>query len=137
MRTNSNLTVYNKHIDSETRGEIYQRTVIYDVAWENRKAANVLAAGEIAADQAVIYIPKARGDDYLAPRAWQALEDKTDNWTLQTGDFIVKGVVTDEITSEYTISDLKAEYDDVLRILSVDTMDIGSLSVQHWQVGAK
>jgi hypothetical protein len=153
MRTNGHFTVYNKYIDPSTRAEVYQRAVILDVAWENRKAANVLASGgQMSADAATIYISFARGKNYLAPKAWQALASKTGKWTLQEGDVIVKGNVSDEIhplvpavpgtpgtpaVPAFTVTSLKAKYDFVMVISSVDTMDSGSPSMRHWRVGAK
>ena len=68
--------------------------------------------------------------------AWQALTTKTGKWTLQDGDFMVKGLVTDEIGAGFTMTALKAKYDDVVMIKSVDTMDAGSSYMQHWQIGA-
>lgn len=136
MKTNSDMTIYNKYIASGD--EAYQRTVISDVEWENRKAANVLASGgNITADQATVYIPYARGAAYLAPKAWAALVSKTGYWTLKPGDVIVRGTATDEIAGAYTMTSLRAEYDDVLVITSVDLMDLGSQSLWHWQIGAK
>jgi len=137
MRTNADLTLYNRYIDPITRAAKYQRTVIVSVFWENRKAVNRSKAGDIASDQAAVYIPFARGMNYIRPRAWQALTTKTGRWTLQEGDVIVKGVVADEITTGFTVSDLEAKYDDVLTITSVDTMDYGSQHLRHWQLGAK
>lgn len=133
MRTNADMTVYNKITSTS---ESWQRTVIYDVAWEYRKAANVIKSGLIEADKAAIYIPWARGTNYLKPFAWQALASKTGKWTLQAGDIVVKGAVTDEITGGFTISSLIRKYDDVLKITSIDTMDMGSQAMWHWQVGA-
>jgi len=142
MRTNTALTLYNRVPGTET----YHRTVIGRVAWENRKASNVLASGgTIAADQAAIYLP-ARTPGYLSPKAWQALADKSTAWTLQTGDVVVKGTVTDEIhaavvgppaVAAFTMTDLKAKYDDVLTITSVDVMDNGSPAMRHFQIGAR
>jgi hypothetical protein len=150
MRSNCSLTIYNKYIVAATRSEAYQRTVIPACAWENRKASNVRATGgQLAADQARIFILKSLGEDYLGPAAWQALSTKTGKWTLQKGDIVAKGTVTDELTDAvedpqthvvtpaFTVSSLKAKYDDVLVITSVDTMDEGSLSLQHWQIGAQ
>ena len=145
LQTNSDVTLYNRYLSSGA--EKYQRTVITGVAWENRKAANVLASGgNIASDQVAVYIPLARGAAYVAPKAWLALSSKTGYWTLNVGDVIVRGAVTDEIheavvgppaVAAFRLSDLKAKYDDVLAITSVDAMDMGSPSMQHWQVGAK
>lgn len=132
MRTNCNITLYNK-----VSGETYQRTELHGVFWENRKGVNVIKSGLTAADQASIYIPFYVDDGYQKPKSWQALATKTGKWTLQTGDYIVKGIVTDAISSTFTISNLKATYDDVLQITSVDTQDYGSPDLQHWQIGAK
>lgn len=138
MRTNANLTVYNKYVDPSTRSEKYQRSTVVGVAWENRKASNTLATGgSIAADQARVFIPMQRGANYLKSKAWQALTTKTGKWTLQVDDVIVKGLVTDEIGTSFTISALRAKYDDVLIISSVDTMDSGSASMQHWMIGGR
>jgi hypothetical protein len=144
MRTNTGLTIYNKYVVAGA--ERYQRTAIIAVAWENRKAANVIASGgQISVDSARIFIPFVVGANYLKPISWQALFTKTGKWTLQVGDIVVKGVVTDELhdavvsppAAAFTVTDLKAKYDDVRVISSVDTMDLGSASMQHWQVGAK
>jgi hypothetical protein len=138
MKTNADMTIYNKYIDPSTRTEKYQRTQIKCVMWENRKAANTLrSGGQIATDQARVFIPKANGANYVKPKAWQALVTKTGKWTLQEGDVIVKGLITTDITGSTTITSLKSANDDVLVITSVDTMDMGSLAMQHWQVGAK
>ncbi len=137
MKTNANLTLYNKYIDTTTRSEKWQRTQILGVLWENRKAGNVIKSGMLEADQASIYIPFFHGVNFLAKPDWQALTTKTGMWTLQTGDFVVNGLVNDEITSSFTISDLNAKYADVLCITSIDTMDQGSVAMHHWQVGAK
>lgn len=144
MRTNTALTLYNRYLSSGA--ETYQRTVISRAMWENRKARNVLATGgNLRADQAAVYIPLSLGTAFLAPKAWQALVSKTGYWTLQPGDVIVKGTVTDEIheavvgppaVAAFRMSDLKAKYDDVLTITSVDTLDMGSASMQHWRLGA-
>lgn len=136
MNVNANCTIYNKYIVSGD--EAYQRTQVEDVEWDNRKGANVLATGgNIKADSAKIVIPTSRGINYLVPSVWRALNPKTGKWTLQIGDIIVKGLVTDEIGSEFTITDLKNKYDDVLQISSVDLKDGGSQFLERWEIAAK
>lgn len=138
MRTNSNITIYNKYIDASTRTEKYQRTEILQVAWENRKGSNILASGgNIAVDQATIFIPSMGRENYLAGKEWKALTSKTGYWTLQVGDVIVRGLVTDSISGATTITSLKEKYNDVLVVSSVDFMDAGSLNMHHWKVGAQ
>jgi hypothetical protein len=148
MKTNSSLTLYNKISGTET----YQRTVIPAVEWENRKAYNGLKSGALASNTARVFISFSLCANYLKPKAWQALSSKTGKFTIQEGDVIVKGTVTDEIHAAvaeitgpplvpavpaFTVTSLKEKYDDVLVITSVDTMDMGSLAMQHFEIGAK
>jgi hypothetical protein len=139
METNTTLTIYNKYYDATTKADKYQRFVLAAAIWEDRKDSNVLASGgDKTANQAIIYIPFAIGNPYyLKPKVWLALTTKTSNFTLQINDLVVKGTVTDTLSSIFTPSDLLAKYDDVLRITSVDTYDVGSLFLRHWKIGAK
>lgn len=140
MIANADLTLYNKYI--EDRKERFQRVQLKGVMWENRKARNVLASGgNLAADQAAIYIPMSIAG-HQEPMEWRTGQDESgdedvETWTLQTGDLVVRGLVDDELTDEFGPSALKAKYDDVLVISSVDTMKAGSADMHHWQVGAK
>jgi len=142
MKTNTTATIYNRYIVSGA--ERYQRSALAAVEWENRKAANVIQSGLIAADSVRIFIPFTFGMSYKKPKTWAALSTKTGYWTLAVGDVLVKGTVTDEIhdavvsppSAAFTMTDLKAKYDDVVTIKSVDTIDYGSLSMRHWQLGA-
>lgn len=134
MRTNCNITIYNKYIVAGT--ETYQRTQITGVEWDNHKGANIIKSGLVTADQASIYIPWARCRAYFSPKSWLSLGSKTGKWTVAPGDYIVKGLVSDEITAGFTMTNLKAKYDDVLQIKSIDVRDMGSLGMWHIQIGA-
>lgn len=137
MKTNTDLTIYNKYVDATTRAEKWQRTQIKGVMWENQKASNTLASGgNLSANQATIYIPYARGSNYLPHTEWSALSSKIGKWTLQEGDFVVRGLVRDTISTVTTITSLKEKYPQVLSIKSIDMMDMGSAGMSHWQVGA-
>ena len=137
LRTNADLTIYNRYIDAATRSEKWSRSQVKGVAWENRRAATKLATGGTVKDNnATIYIPKARDAYYLDPREWDALADKSGYWTLRDGDYILRGLASDELSASFTPSDLKAKYNDVMRISSVDLYDNGSRNLQHWRVGA-
>ena len=133
MIPNGHITIYNRYFVN--RVETYQRTVIRDVVWQATKAVSGRSTGVLASNIAIVFIPMARGANYLKPKAWQAA--RSGKWTLEEGDVIVRGEATDNITTEYTITSLRAEYEDVVTITSVDAMDQGSPNVQHWQVGCK
>lgn len=119
MKPNADLTIYTMTIDPATRSEIWTRSQVRDVTWEERKAANVIKSGLLEADSLAVYIPMQRG-----------------NLNIKIGDVIVRGLVTDAITSAFTITDLKAKYPASAVVRSVDRMDRGSLALRHWQIGA-
>lgn len=146
---NSDITIYNRYIDAGTRSEKYARVVVKRVVWQATKAISGGKSGALASNIATVFIPMQRGADYVTPIAWQALTDKTGKWTLQDGDVIVRNAVSDEITAAttdpeteivtpaFTMTSLRAKYEDVVTITSIDCMDQGSANVQHWQVGCK
>ena len=119
MITKDNCTLYSRSVDATTRGEKWTRTQIRGVAWNNRKAANVLRSGLLEADSCAIYIPMARG-----------------NLTIKPGDVLVNGLVNDEISSAFTITALRAKYPEVVTVRSNDIQDDGSPHMRHWQIGA-
>jgi len=143
MIPNSDITIYNKYTDS-TRKEKYQRTVVSDVVWQDAKAIYVAGVGMVKANTALVMIPFALGANYLTPKAWQAA--KSGKWTLQEGDVIVRGSVTNEITeavitpvpvAAFTMTSLRALYENVVVITGVAAMDEGSAHLQHWEVDCK
>jgi hypothetical protein len=138
MRVDTALTIYNLYINPSTRAEEYTRHEIAEAHWESRKASNVLATGgQSEADQARIFIPLSSLIYYVTPVSWKLLPNKAVYWTVQIGDVIVKGNVSDVINSGFTITTLKKTYDNVLIVSSVDPMLYGSEIMQHLQIGAR
>ena len=134
MIPNSDITIYNKYFVN--RAEVYQRAELTAVVWQSTDAIS-RAKEQVAANSALIMIPFAYGANYLKPKAWQALADKTGYWTLQEGDVIVRNIVADEIDTEYTISNLRADYDEVVTIHAIAAMDEGSPNMKHWELNCK
>lgn len=142
MLKNADVTIYNKHFNSTTRADEYQRTYLYGVNWNSSKAVNVIKSGLVSADSAVIQIPvnvtADNGKAFASEKNWQAktLQQISAFWTLQEGDTIVKGIV-DYAIPPGTIAGLEKAYDDVLTITSVDVIDQGSRMLHHYRVGGK
>jgi hypothetical protein len=136
MRTNADITIYNRYFDKETRLDKYQRTVLKGVFWDEVKAVNRIQSGLEDADKVTIIIPFSVTTDkkYVPPKAFDRLPDKTGYFTLQEGDRVVRGDINFEITGK--VSDLDKEYE-AYTITSVDTKDFGSPHMRHWEVGAK
>lgn len=137
MITNTAITVYNKYI--EARAEKYQRAEILAVLWESSAAVAKRRQANVSTNKAVIAIPFSECGQYSSPTVWQSLEKlvRATRWTLKDGDVVVRGIVTDEISDVFNISALRAKYEDVLEIVSVDRMDQGSPNTRHWEVGCK
>lgn len=103
---------------------IWKRHEIPAVMWQDRKAENVIASGMQTADSATIYVPKV------------AYGQRRD-YAFALGDYLVKGIVPDEINSTFRISNLQAKYTHVIKVTSVDEQDYGAINMQHWQIGGK
>lgn len=136
MYANSNMTIYNKYFDKATRTDKYQRTVLYGVFWDDKKAVNRIQSGLQDADEVLIIIPFSVNSDkqYISSKEFEKLEDRTGYFTLSEGDRIVQGEIGFEITGK--VSDLDKQYE-AFTITSVDTKDFGSPHMRHWEVGAR
>lgn len=136
MITNSNITIYNRYFNSTTRLDSYQRTILQGVFWDDKKAVNQIQSGLQDADEVLIIIPFSVNSDkqYISPKEFEKLEDRTGYFTLREGDRVVRGAIDFEITGK--VSDLDKEYE-AFTITSVDTKDFGSPHMRHWEVGAK
>jgi len=136
MKTNTSITLYNKYFDKATRMDKYQRTILENVFFDDRKAVNKLQSGMENADEAMIVIPFSviSNRSYKRPMEFQNLIEKTSNFTLKEGDRIVKGAINFDI--EGRLSDLDKNYE-AYTITSVDTKDFGSPRMQHFEIGCR
>lgn len=116
MRTNADLTAYLGGVNPATRVEEWTRVQVRCIVWENRRGESARGLSE---DAVTVYIPYERGPISIKP-----------------GDALVRGLVSDEIRSGFTLSDLRRKYPDVVTVRSVDLMDMGSQALWHWQIGA-
>lgn len=120
---NTDITIYNRYYDNVTGMDMYQRTIIECVNWQGKRNGTVTDKGLLLSDSTLIFIDKL--DNYVSPKRFAKLSDleRTNYFTFSTGDKIVKGEVTFEVTGikPYRIADLESEFDDVIDIKSVDT----------------
>lgn len=132
MRTNADITLYNKYFDKVDRTDSYKKTILYGVFWQESKGSNVIKSGLTNADSLTVFIPhKDHIDTYQEPKVFATNQS---GWTLQEGDIVVRGAIEEEFT---TVADLEKKYDHVHMITSVDNMNFGSPHMRHWEVGGK
>lgn len=124
------VTVYNKYTDAGT--EKWQRTVLRGVFWDSSKGRVNRKTGVSSADGLMLIIPMTvKG--YRKQKAWAALPDKSDSWTLQSGDIVILGAEDYEVLKS---SKELQQFNDVLTITNVDTRDYGG-GMSHWEVTGK
>lgn len=132
MTTNTCMSVFNKYTDSE-KNVIFKKHEIENVFWDDSKGVN-LNKGYENADDVNVYIPKDKNDmsGYTEPKFYIGLND---TWTLNNGDFIVKGQTFENQVS--SIKELKEKYNDVFTITLVDDKDFGSKNMHHFEIRGK
>lgn len=126
MMTNTKMTVYNKYIEPFTHKKVYKKYVIENVFWDDARGIN-RNTGYENADKVNIYIPFDKNDltDYKEAKDFNGI-----GWTLQNGDFILKGDCPIEVIE--SIKDLKTY--EVFEITLVDVKDFGSSNMQHFEI---
>lgn len=131
MTTNTNMCVFNKYTD-ENKNVVFRKHLIDHVFWDDSKAINQNRGYENA-DDVNVFIPKSQNDmsSYVKPKQYKGLN----KWTLQVGDFIVKGDVREKEVSG--IKELTTKYDNVFTISLVDDKDFGSSSMHHFEIRGK
>lgn len=118
---NADITIYNRYYDNSLGLDMYQRTVIEGVNWQNKRTGTVSDKGLLLADSTLVFVDKL--DNYISPKKFAKLEplERGKYFTFTIGDKIVKGEVEFEVVGfkPYSIADLDKEFDDVITIKSV------------------
>lgn len=131
MHTNTDITIYNKYYDPETRLDKYSRKVIEKVFFEEKLATNRVKSGVDSSDAVMIVIPLTRLEGYVEPKEFKG---STNTFTLAIGDRVVRNNVPYEITRSPSELDKKYE---AYTITSIDRKTFGSHCMQHIEIGAK
>ena len=95
----------------------WTRYEVTPVMWQANEIAIADKQGAGSADRASVFVPLSSGV-----------------FTFQKGDVLVKNIVTDVISANFTISALMAKYPSYIKITQPDYKDYGSTSMQHWEL---
>lgn len=145
MITNADITLYNAYYSKEEGITKYNKSYLKGVNFQSTKSIKLSETkGLLSSDVVKIFIPfsvDSDGKRYIQPKAYKRLNDdeKHRYFTFNNDDKVVKGIIDFEITGvkPNNLKYLEEMYDDVYNIISVNTNDNGSPSMQHWEVGAK
>ena len=132
MTTNTSMSVYNKYTNEE-KNVIFKKHLIDNVFWDDSKGIN-RNLGYENADDVNVFIPKSQNDmtGYVEPKKYKGLSN---TWTLDNGDFIVKGNTSE--SEVLSIKELVKKYDNVFTISLVDDKDFGSENMHHFEIRGK
>ena len=115
MLTNADITIYHESYNPETRLKEWEPTQYPGVNWYGKQAVSVADNGLNTADSYIVRIPT----------------DKP--VTVATGDLVVKGLVTEQITSP---SQLVKKYE-CFTVTAVRDNRRGLPIMQHWRIEGK
>ena len=144
----STVTIYNKYVDPTTQKVTWYRCVAENCFWKDVNETYYVGTRGISTTgvkletkEVVCRIPE--DDRYFDRGAWNALDDKTDTFTLSQGDIIVLGEVEDVIddyTSGQRSTDLITKYKALQSCLEVDTFVNNvrnGIGLRHYRVVGK
>ena len=132
MTTNTSMSVYNKYTDEE-KNVVFKKHLINNVFWDDSKGIN-RNLGYENADDVNVFIPKSQNNmnGYVEPKKYKGLSN---TWTLENGDFIVKGNTNE--SEVLSIRELAQKYDNVFTISLVDDKNFGSENMHHFELRGK
>ena len=119
---NTDITLFNRV--KGKNGYEYYKTYIKGVDWQNKVIVvntQAGAKGILKKDNTIIFIdnPAETTKTFLKPKSFNRMENKSKYYTLLAGDKIVKGIVKNDITPDYSITNLENDYDDVITITNI------------------
>lgn len=106
------ITVINKldAKDSALKQDVYYATVLHHCMWATKTVRQVDSNGDVNIG-AVHQVQIPESENYQPYRDWKKDRDtRTEAFTLRTGDYILKGEVTDDVTAS-TIKAIVRDYE--------------------------
>ncbi len=122
------ITIINKYIDKETRKPKYKVSYVKGF-WSSNDGISINGTQLTKNDglSARILMNDSRNKTYQKP---EEFEKEQETWTLQTDDYLVKGIVKDFTTTTKLVEDHK----DVIKIKDIATKDYGSEDMWHFAI---
>lgn len=128
------ITIFNTIPQRGREPERLQRYVVRHVFWDGSAGAGYSKLGKAPEDSVEVIIPYCA--EYMLPARWADAGYPTDSFTLQPGDVIVRGAVTDE---NITPAELLKKYGSECCIIATAVRNCchGSRPLWHWEIEGK
>lgn len=126
MTTNTNMSIFNKYTEPFTHNVVFKKHLIDYVFWDDTKAVKQ-NDGYDKDNKINVYVPKDINDlsEYIKAKNYNGT-----GWTIQDGDFIIKGDVP-----ETEVSGIKelSQYETFI-IKSFSDKDYGSENMHYFEI---
>lgn len=132
MTWNRDITLYNKHEDEQTGVIKWYRHNLSNCFYKRTNNKVNVGGVQLQTDGTIVRIPEQA--DFLPPYEWADLpnDKKSEYMTLQSGDLIFLGKITEDIdnyTSGKRASDLIAKYN------SLGSVTVTSVNINDFMYG--
>ena len=135
---NTTITVYNKYEDPSSRLITWHKTVLHNCFWKYTGNRIVVGETTLETDTTLCRIPV--NPAYIEPYLWGDEENKSEHFTLNTGDIIIRGEaeeVIDEYASGFRSSDILTKYKKLQGCMVIDQYAINTglgRGLEHYYV---
>jgi hypothetical protein len=126
MTTNTNMSIFNKYTEPFTHNVVFKKHLIDYVFWDDTKAVKQ-NDGYDKDNKINVYVPKDINNlsEYIKAKNYNGT-----GWTIQDGDFIIKGdVPINEVSGIKELS----QYETFI-IKSFSNKDYGSENMHHFEI---
>lgn len=124
------ITVLNKLSarDSATKLDVWKATVLHNCAWSGRAERSVQGNTVSVGNVFVVRVPKS--SDYYPYNDWKK---SMDGFTFSTGDYIIKGEITEEITPDSVLDIVNAHKPEafIIKLFQDNTGTVEALEHYH------
>lgn len=119
---NRTVTVLNKlkREDSTTGLDVWYKTVLTDAAWYTDSVMTAGGSTTYIGTYITVLIPFH--DNYLDYMDWKETGKQDSNYTMSSGDYVVLGTVTEDITAANVIATMKKYGENVCTVKNHKTL---------------
>lgn len=125
------VTVLNKLAarDSATKLDVWKSTVLHNCSWSGRAERSMDGNNATVGNVFVVRVPKSA--DYHPYNEWK---NSMDGFTFSTGDYIIRGEVTEEVTPS-TVQDIVNRHKPEAFIVKLFKDNTGTIEVlEHYHI---
>ena len=112
MITNTELTIFNRYPDRQSKKMVYVPHYIDAVWFHTDQKTDIVDGGLTSKDVYKIRIPYEKCEKWLPENGFKAQESTSENWTVQNGDLFMVGRWTGGAVSG--IAELKKQVDGIV-----------------------